>query len=97
MNAIDAARRAWHAIRGDGCTAAPDLTFANCCRQHDADYTLRHDQDGRPLTRAQADRRLRECMKREAATPIGRWVLSWAYWTGVRVAGWTRWGKHGHA
>lgn len=91
MSAADTARQAWHAVKGDGCTAAPDFTFGECCRRHDADYTLHHDEDGRALTRAQADRRLRDCIAREAATPIGRRVISWAYWIGTRLFGRGHW------
>lgn len=67
----------------DGCTAVPDFDFgSDCCGEHDYHY-----QD-RTITRAEADRRLRDCLRKK-----GYVVLPWIYWAGVRVFGWCFWKK----
>lgn len=61
----------------DGCTAVPDFDFgADCCNTHDYHYQL---QD---VSRAEADKKLRECIKAK-----GHPILAWVYWSGVRVFG----------
>ena len=80
------------ALHGDGCTASPDLFYRPCCDEHDIAYRSGRDVDGNALTRAQADARLRRCMMRAGKTPIvGRWLLPWFYWLGVRLAGRRAW------
>lgn len=80
------------ALRGDGCTSSPDLSYRACCDQHDVYYRTGHDLDGNAITRAEADRRLRRCMARSGKTPvIGRWLLPWLYWGAVRVFGRRAW------
>ena len=62
-------------VHYDGCTAVPDFDFgADCCGEHDFHY-----QEG-DVTRAEADKRLRACIKAKGYTG-----LSWAYWLGVRL------------
>ena len=61
----------------DGCTMAPDLEFSECCDTHDLDYSTTD------TTRAQADRRLRQCIHKK-----GYPFLSIVYWIGVRLMGW---------
>jgi hypothetical protein len=62
-------------VKYDGCTAVPDFDFgADCCGEHDTHYQLGD------ISRAEADRRLRECIKKKGYTG-----LAWAYWLGVRV------------
>lgn len=60
----------------DGCTAAPDLTFRECCVEHDVAY-----RSGK-IKRSEADARLRECMRAH-----GYVVLPWVYWAAVRIFG----------
>lgn len=68
----------------DGCTASPDFDFgADCCGEHDTYY-----QDF-SVSRAEADRRLRECIKKK-----GYVVLPWVYWGMVRLFGRHAWNKH---
>ena len=65
------------AFSSDGCTSVPDFNFGkDCCAQHDRDY---FDCE---ITRAEADRRMRECISRK-----GYLVLPWVYWIGVRIFG----------
>ena len=71
-------------VKYDGCTAAPDLDFgADCCGEHDAHYQMGD------ITRAEADRKLRECMRAK-----GYFVLPWVYWMGVRVFARGVWKKY---
>ena len=82
------------ALRGDDCTSAPDLTYRACCDQHDVYYKTGRDLDGNPISRAEADKRLRLCMRRTGKTPlIGRWLLPWVYWGAVRLFGRGAWQK----
>jgi hypothetical protein len=88
-------KRAWKYLKGDGCTAVPDLTYSKCCRAHDADYRYAVNEEGEPLTRAEADKRLRECMMKTGKTPvIGRFLLPWVFWLGVRAGGGGIWNGH---
>jgi hypothetical protein len=65
-------------VKYDGCTGVPDFDFgADCCGEHDYHYQLSD------ISRAEADRRLRECLRKK-----GYFVLPWVYWFGVRVFGW---------
>ena len=69
-------KRAWKYLRGDGCTAVPDLTYSKCCRAHDADYRYAVNEEGEELTREEADKRLRECMMKtgKTLTPMEQFV-----------------------
>lgn len=67
----------------DGCTAVPDFDFgADCCGEHDTYY------QSKEITRAEADKRLRQCIQKK-----GYILLPWIYWAGVRLLGWTHWNK----
>lgn len=84
---------AWHAVKGDGCTSAPDfhVEYTACCNLHDADYTTGTDETGKRITRAQADARLRACMRAHSKTIFGRWIIAPLYWVGVRVGARAHW------
>lgn len=85
---------AWAAVKGDGCTNAPDLIYSDACRQHDADYTTHTDERGAALTRADADRRLRLAMSKAGrGSLIAGWLLPWTYWAAVRLFGGNYWRK----
>jgi len=91
------ARNAWRAIKGDGCSAVPDWhdDYTECCNRHDADYRTGYDEEGRAITRRQADERLRACMKAKAKTPFGQFILTPLYFAGVRLFGRKHWrGAH---
>lgn len=65
-------------VKYDGCTAVPDFDFGyDCCGEHDYHYQLTD------ISRAEADKRLRECLRKK-----GYFVLPWIYWLGVRLVGW---------
>lgn len=63
--------------------------FDGCCRLHDNAYGIhgRRNVDGSLVTRAQADRELRECV---IANGMPR-PFAWAAWAALRVAGWAWW------
>lgn len=80
------------ALQGDGCTKSPDLFYTACCDEHDIYYRTGHDEDGKPITRYQADKRLFACMKRAGKTPVvGRFLLPVVYWSAVRLFGGGAW------
>lgn len=67
-----------HVVKtSDGCTASPDLNFKECCLEHDFYYATKS------VSRAEADKRLRECIKEK----WGGNVVPWIYWVGVRAFG----------
>jgi hypothetical protein len=83
-------------VRADGCTAAPDFWFKDCCDEHDVYYRTGRDGEGCPITRREADRRLYTCLKGQALTPIGRFLLSPLYYTAVRLFGARHWKGESH-
>lgn len=68
-------------FKTDGCTAAPDLFWKDCCKAHDFYY--RNSQIGTGVSRKEADKRLRHCMRAKGS---GRFV-AWVYWAAVRIVG----------
>src|SRR3990167_3710815 len=93
------------ALKADGCSSSPDLFFKECCDEHDVYYRTGKDAEGRPVTRAQADARLRRCqhrfarLRQKGVVPlIGPWfwrtAVPWLYWLGVRVGGRRVWNAH---
>lgn len=80
------------ALKGDGCTSSPDLFYRRCCDEHDIHYRTGKTVDGEPITRAQSDARLFQCMKNAGKTPVvGRFILPAVYWTAVRLFGGRAW------
>lgn len=75
----------------DGCSMSPDLTFHSCCEEHDYYYRNHSGPNGLPITRAEADRRLRECIARKGVLGWEWKVLPWVYWAGVRLLGRRAW------
>ena len=61
----------------DGCSMSPDMVFSECCVEHDIDYATGF------VSRADADLKLRECIKAK-----GFPILCYVYWIGVRLFGW---------
>lgn len=81
-------------LKSDGCTAAPDLWFKDCCYEHDIAYRTGCDVAGTPVSRLKADWTLARCIQRKS--PLAKvWLgvlspLSWKYFLAVRLAnyGW---------
>lgn len=81
-------KRAWKYLKGDGCTAVPDLGFSEDCNKHDKDYRLGVDENGEKLSRWRADWRLFKNMLFNKKQPIPlRLVAAPVFWLGVRVGG----------
>lgn len=88
------ARAAWHLIKGDGCTGAPDMTFTSCCTDHDRHYTTHTHASGAPITRARADAAFLQCCKRHAPPiPVLGPLIPYLYWLAVRLFGGAFWRK----
>lgn len=67
--------------RKNWCTMFPDGNYANCCKEHDFDYS----QDG-TKTRLKADKDLRACIE-----SMGHPILARVAYVGVRAFGWMFW------
>lgn len=69
----------------DGCTGVTNA-FRDCCLEHDHGYRHRTLLDGTPITKAQADRRFFDCMKRRsrlgALSPMAWWRYLAVRWFG---------------
>lgn len=79
----------WAAIYraySDGCSSSPDFNFTACCDEHDYYYATHETIDEQPISRKEADRRLRKCIQAH----WGGLLLPWIYWAAVRLFG----GKH---
>lgn len=80
------------ALKGDGCTSAPDFWYRRCCDEHDIAYRTGKTVDGADITRAEADKRLFDCMCKRGKTPIvGRFIIPALYWGAVRIFGRGAW------
>lgn len=76
-------------IQSDGCTLVPDF-YREVCIEHDFYYETHRDFSGRYISRAEADRRLRE--RKQQFSKLGKASpMSWWRWAGVRLAGWIFW------
>jgi len=73
-------------MSSDGCSGAPDLFWKDCCKEHDFYYRF---PKVAKVSRAEADKRLRLCMRGKGS---GR-IVSWTYWAAVRLIGWRFWDK----
>ena len=87
----------WPAIRqmakslgGDGCSGPTIPLFVDCCDQHDIAYRTHSDEFGDPITRAEADARMRECI--QSRDPLGEAsvVAQWRF-VALRMFGWLYW------
>lgn len=91
-------KRIAKALKGDGCTGVPDLTYKKCCDRHDIHYRtkMRLEDTGipTPITRAEADKEMFKCMRETGKTPIiGSIIVPGLYWLGVRLFGSGAWNK----
>ena len=82
-------------VKGDGCTASPDLRIYDACLEHDRDYTTRRDEKGRILSRFKADNRFLHNMRKAAPNWLVRNTLPFVYYAAVRVFGGAFWRDNG--
>ncbi len=66
----------------DGCSFAPDLNIRPCCNHHDYHYR------NATMSRATADRLLRQCIGQQGIGFYRYRLLPWVYWLAVRLFGW---------
>lgn len=101
MTYCDFVREEAKKIGTDGCSGVIDL-WIRCCWEHDLSYWHGRDprdaylrylqwddnfwEVAAPITRAEADKRFRQC--------IPFTVAAWVRWAGVRVGGWKAWRAH---
>jgi hypothetical protein len=72
-------------LKSDGCSYVSEA-FHQCCLEHDIHYRTGTRVDGKPITRAQADKRFRECMQMRSR--FGKLSpMAWWRWAGVRIFG----------
>ena len=72
-------------LNSDGCSYVTEA-FHQCCLEHDAAYRTGKTIYGKPITRAQADQRFRECMQMRSR--FGKLSpMAWWRWAGVRIFG----------
>ena len=65
----------------NSCTLFPDLSWKNCCKQHDVDY------ERQVVSRKEADKKLFICVKSKCK------IVAPIMYIGVRVFGWYFWNK----
>jgi hypothetical protein len=92
-------------IGSDACSAVLGIKV-ECCYEHDLSYRTGRDprnaylcfrsgvlypwRAARPITRAEADARFRQCLMNRSF--LGRYSpMAWWRWAGVRVFGGSRW------
>lgn len=71
--------------KSDGCTGVADF-YVDCCYLHDHFYRVGEHWKvgGGPVTRAEADKALRQCI--QSRSKFGRFSpMSWIRWAGVRL------------
>jgi hypothetical protein len=79
----------------DGCTFASEL-YQVACYEHDFHFRFGCDRWGDPVTRADADRMLREAV--QELSPLGKFSpVSWLRWMATRAFSWKAWNKHRNA
>lgn len=81
-------------VKGDGCTASPDLWFHDACMEHDRDYATRRDEKGYFISRFKADNRFLRNMRKAAPNWLIRNTLPFVYYAAVRVFGSAFWSNN---
>ena len=80
-------------LDSDGCTGVPDF-YITGCYEHDVHYRTHKTLDGKPITRAESDRQLRQYI--QSKSKFGRFSpMAWWRWVGVRLLAKSAWEKDG--
>lgn len=83
-------RRQAQALGTDGCSGPTLPVFVDCCYQHDIAYRTHADEFGDPITRREADARMRECIQWRDIFGEASVVAQVRYWA-LRAFGWWAW------
>lgn len=75
-------------LKTDGCSFVSQA-FHQCCVEHDVHYRTHKRLDGSAITRAEADKRFRECMQMRSRFGVLS-PMAWWRWAGVRLFGRTK-------
>lgn len=79
-------------LGADGCTVVPEF-YHHCCNEHDIHYRTHKTLDGEPITRAEADKRLRDCIIQSSM--LHRFSpMAWWRWAAVRAFAFHAWNKN---
>lgn len=79
-------------VHADGCTGVPDFYLLGCL-EHDIAYRTHKDPLGIPLTKEEADQRLRWYV--QMRSPFGLLSpMSWWRWAGVKWFAGRAWNKN---
>mgnify|MGYP001565045051 CR=1 FL=1 len=70
-------------LKSDGCTGVPDF-YRLGCLEHDVAYRSGKDPHRSPITRREADKRLRWYIQKESAFGVCS-LMSWWRWIAVRL------------
>lgn len=81
-------------LGGDGCSGVPDF-YKDCCDEHDIHYRTHCDIDGNPITRAEADSRIRQCIQAKSFAGVLSPMALWR-WLGLRLLGGRAWNNNVH-
>ncbi len=78
-------------LQSDGCSGVLDV-YLECCEEHDVHYRTHQTIDGKPITRAEADQQLRNCIQEKSRFGVFS-PVSWWRWLGLRLVGGWAWEK----
>lgn len=71
-------------LKSDGCTGVPDF-YLECCLEHDIHYRTHKKMDGTRITKAQADKTLKECIQSRSIfgrySPMAWWRYRFMVWS----------------
>lgn len=71
-------------LGSDGCSKVLDTSII-CCYEHDIPYRTGRNYKGEEVTKADTDKRFRECIQEESTNKVRGFIASWTRWFGVSV------------
>lgn len=96
----DAEQEYWKSVRdraaelkSDGCTGVVDF-YKDCCLLHDIFYRTHRNLFGEPITKAEADKALRDCIRKKSRFGFWNPMATWR-WLGVKFFARRAWEKGG--
>jgi hypothetical protein len=83
-------RHVARSLKSDGCSGPTTQWYQDGCFEHDIAYRTGFDPLGAPISRREADKRLRWYV--QISSPLGVFsYISWRRWIGVRIGGYLAW------